>query len=132
MDRIRKQSSLALEIGARLRSVREQNGWQQKEFAERIGLLGPQLSRYEAGSDLPNIYTLAAICELLEVSLDEMVCGKKSGERVRVVDLELRDRLKSLEEVDQNYRKTVISVIDGILAQARHESEDEGKRKPGR
>src|SRR5207248_5433739 len=60
MSRNRGKSATASEIGALIRAVREQNGCQQKELAERIGIPASQLSRYEAGTDQPKIQILVA------------------------------------------------------------------------
>jgi transcriptional regulator with XRE-family HTH domain len=132
MSRTKSKSVTAAEIGARLRAVREQNGWQQKELAERIGIPPSQLSRYEAGTDLPKIHTLVAIGEIFQVALGDLVSGRPAGDVVRVTDLDLRDRLETLEELDRRYRESAIDMLDSIIARARQESQAGGRRSGGR
>ena len=69
-----------------MRAVREQNGWQQKELAERIGVPGSQLSRYEAGADQPKIQILVAISEVFQVKLAELVGGGSPDDVIPIRD----------------------------------------------
>lgn len=132
MSRNRGKSATASEIGARLRAVREQNRWQQKELAERIGVPGSQLSRYEAGLDLPKIHVLVAISNIFRVTVDELVCGRSPGDVIRIHDPDLRDRVQSLEELDPHYRESAIDMLDSIIARARLESQGGGRGSGGR
>jgi transcriptional regulator with XRE-family HTH domain len=115
-----------------MRAVREQNGWQQKELAERIGVPASQLSRYEAGADQPKIQILVAISEIFQVALAELVGGRSPEDMIRVIDLELRDRLESLEKLDRHYRESAIDMLDSVIARARLESQAGGRRSGGR
>jgi transcriptional regulator with XRE-family HTH domain len=132
MSRHRGKSATASEIGALIRAVREQNGCQQKELAERIGVPASQLSRYEAGVDQPKIQILVAISEVFQVKLAELVGGRSPDDVIPIRDLDLRDRLKSLEELDRHYRESAIDMLDSIIARARLEAQAGGRGSGGR
>lgn len=117
---VEKRSPLAAEIGARLRSIRQQNGWTQAALAERIGVLRPQLSRYEAGLDLPNVETILLIRDTLEVSIDELLRGPHAPIEP-IIDVELRECLRIAERLPPAHRSTMIEMLHAIFAKAESE-----------
>lgn len=57
----------------RLRSLREQRGWSQRELARLCGFGEGQVRKYELESNDPSSTHLKRMAELLEVSLDFLV-----------------------------------------------------------
>ena len=125
MVRIRKQSLLAAEVGARIRALRERNGWQQKDLAERIGVQRPQLSRYEAGLEVPHPEKLITICSVFEVTTDEILRGRRPPDAI-IADVELRERVRRIETLSRFYRNSAIEMLDAIIARAIQEGEAKG------
>jgi len=115
-----KQSPLAAEIGARLRRIRQQNGWTQTALAERIGMKRPQLYRYEAGLDLPNVETIVLICDTLEVKVDDLLRGPQVPADP-IMDVELRECLRIAERLPSAHRATMIDMLHAIFAKAESE-----------
>ena len=58
----------------RLKKMREEAGYTQKEFAEKIGVHFTTLQRYETGDSIPRFKPTLAIVTVLDVSCDYM-CG---------------------------------------------------------
>jgi len=61
------------EIGSRIKMFREQRGFSQKDFAAHIGAKNTTVSNWEKGYTRPDVDTLAKICEVLDVSADDML-----------------------------------------------------------
>ncbi|MBS5726014.1 MAG: helix-turn-helix transcriptional regulator [Clostridiales bacterium] len=61
------------EIGARLRYFREQRGLSQKNFAAQIGVSNSRVSNWEKGINRPDADRLAIICQVLQISADELL-----------------------------------------------------------
>lgn len=61
------------EIGVKLRYFRELRGLSQKEFATQIGVSNSRVSNWEQGLNRPDADILAAICQTLQVSADELL-----------------------------------------------------------
>lgn len=61
----------------RLRSARERRRISQKVLSERCGLSGKMVGLYERGERMPNIRTVKALCEELDVSADWLLGIKK-------------------------------------------------------
>src|ERR1700724_2638076 len=57
-------------IGARLRELREERGWTQRELDSRLGILQSKLSKYESGTHQPSLRTLVRMANLFGVSTD--------------------------------------------------------------
>lgn len=56
-----------------VKQVREAKGIQQKDLAERVGMIPHQLSRYENGHELPNITNLCRLAAALEVTINDLI-----------------------------------------------------------
>ena len=61
---------MAINIGAKIRSLRQQNGLTQKELAARIGLTEASMSRYISGDRDPKPDVLANIATALQTTSD--------------------------------------------------------------
>lgn len=66
-----------MEFHNRLYNLRKQKGLSQEELANRLNVSRQTISKWEIGDSTPDMEKLAAISELFEVSLDELVLGKE-------------------------------------------------------
>lgn len=60
---------LAFELGAEVRTLREQRGWTQTELAERAGMTQSAMARFEAGGTVPTLPVLERVAAALEMRL---------------------------------------------------------------
>lgn len=68
-----------LYLGEKIKQTREAKGIKQGVFAEKLGLSQAAVSQFESGARQPTPKTLADICDVLEISREELV-GKKDQE----------------------------------------------------
>ena len=61
------------EIQARLREAIETSGYTQKEIARRLGINPSTVSKYMRLNKYPSLDTFAQLCEVLDVSVDEIL-----------------------------------------------------------
>lgn len=59
----------AVELGARLKAVRELNGLSQRELARRAGVTNSNISLIEQGQVSPSITSLARLLDVIPISL---------------------------------------------------------------
>lgn len=64
-----------MEIGKRLRKLREAKGLSQGDIQERSGLARSFVSRFECGHEIPSLKTLERYALALEVPLYELFYG---------------------------------------------------------
>ena len=57
-------------IGKRIRTCREQKGWTQQAFAEKVGISIAYTGMIERGEKIPKLETFIRIANVLEVSAD--------------------------------------------------------------
>ena len=68
-----------LKIGRFLRALRKETALTQEQLAERLGVTSRSVSRWETGSNLPDLDLLIELADLYGVELREIL----DGERVR-------------------------------------------------
>lgn len=62
-----------IELGLKVRELREEKGLSQTELAYKIGKDQPSINRLEKGKVNPSIIYLLEICEGLDISVVELV-----------------------------------------------------------
>ena len=65
------------DIQNRLREEIKRSGLSQKEIAEKLGVNASTVSKYMRLDKFPSIETFANLCEILDVSSDEILGLKK-------------------------------------------------------
>ena len=60
-------------VGKRIRKFRENKGWTQEQFAEKIGLSVTYTGMIERGEKTPKLETFIQIANVLEVSADQLL-----------------------------------------------------------
>jgi tetratricopeptide (TPR) repeat protein/transcriptional regulator with XRE-family HTH domain len=59
-------------LHSRLRDARQEQGWSQKQLADRIGTTHVNISRWEHGSHFPTPYFRQLLCEVFDKTLAEL------------------------------------------------------------
>ena len=67
-------------LGERICQYRVQRRLSQQEVAEKLEVSRQSVSKWETDGAVPELDKLVKLCELFEVSLDELVRGEKSQE----------------------------------------------------
>ena len=75
-------------FGQRLSRLRKQSGFTQEELAEKFGISGQAVSKWENDASMPDISILPDLSDVLRVSLNELL-GKEEN-RARLVPAEER------------------------------------------
>lgn len=64
-------------LGGRIAALRKARGMTQKELAESLHISDKSVSRWERGETAPDLSLLPALAEHLNVTLDELLSGRK-------------------------------------------------------
>lgn len=75
-------------IGAFLKQLRKERELTQEQFAEEVGVSGRTVSRWETGSNMPDISLLVQIADFYDVDVRELIEGERKSE---MMDEEVRD-----------------------------------------
>ena len=107
-------------FGLRLKELRKQKGWTQKELAKQIDVRFAQLNKYECGMHIPPIEKLIQVSDILGVTLDYLVTGNR--DQIQPLhNVRLIERLQELERFDSDDQETIIKMIDAMIVKRRVE-----------
>ena len=104
MDQIR--------IGAFLKALRKEKELTQEQLAERLRVSGRTVSRWETGSNMPDIGMLVELAEFYDVSIPEIINGERKSENM---DQKIKETAVAMAEYSQVAAKTDRRKIIGIL-----------------
>lgn len=105
-------------IGAFIAANRKQKGMTQVQLAEKLGVTGKTVSRWENGNYMPDLSLLIPLSQELEITLNELLSGEKiameqAGERAAET---LADTVRySGRQIKKNRRQTR-TVLAGFMA----------------
>ena len=79
-------------VGRRIVRERKRRGWSQGDLARRLGVKRERTGNWERGENAPRLEELALLAEVLRVSLDDLVLGKRRGRRLTEDELRRGER----------------------------------------
>ena len=82
-------------IGRFLKELRKEKDITQEQLAEKIKVSGRTVSRWETGSNMPDISLLAELADFYDVSIPEIIDGERKS-----------------EQMNEKLKETVIKVTD--------------------
>ncbi len=100
-------------IGALLRDLRKEKGITQEELAEKMMVSNRTVSRWETGSNLPDIEILIELSDYYNVDLREILDGEKKGENN--MDKDLKETVIKVADYKDEEKKKFIKFINVIL-----------------
>ena len=98
-----------ISIGNRVQKIRRNLGMTQEVLAEQINVTPTHISRIETGTSSPSLQTLVDICNVLGITIDELMQDSLSGRPN--VDRRLEDLLSDCSKAELNFLANVIPVL---------------------
>lgn len=107
-------------FGLRLKELRKQKGWTQKELANQVDIRFAQLNKYECGMHIPPIKKQVQLSDLLGVTVDCLITGNR--DQIQPLhNMRLIERLQELESFDSDDQETITKMIDAMIVKRRVE-----------
>ncbi len=97
-------------IGKFIAKERKAKGFTQRQLAERLNISDKTISKWECGKGLPEVMFMLPLCEILEISVNELL----SGERVSEEDYQKKaeeNMMNLVREKEESRKKIILSVI---------------------
>jgi len=110
-----QDDTLRRALGKRIKQLRKDKGWTQKELANRIGASYAQLNKYEAGQNTPPLDRLILLAEALDTSVDHLLTGDPGG-NIPIYNTRLIQRMQVIEGFAPEEKETVIELLDAMIA----------------
>lgn len=116
-----QDSTFRKAFGSRVKELRKQFHWTQKELANKVEISFQLLNKYESGQHIPPADTLIKLSEALKTTIDYLLTGNPVKDSPLANSI-LFKRFKALEAFCEEDKTTVINVIDAIIAKRQVES----------
>ena len=103
-----------VKIGQFIKTIRKEKNYTQREVAEKLVISEKTVSKWETGNGLPEVSLMLPLCELLEISVNELLSGERLDEK-RYFEKAERNIMSLMEEKTQAKKKLIIAVIIGAI-----------------
>ena len=90
-----------IKIGAFLKTLRKEKNLTQEQAAEQLGVSNRTVSRWETGTNMPDISLLQVIAELYGVSIPELIEGERKSEEMNEETKEVAIRMSDYAETEK-------------------------------
>ena len=101
-----------IKIGAFLKALRRGKALTQEQLAEQLGVSGRTVSRWETGSNMPDLGMLVELAEFYGVSIPEIIKGERKSENM---DQKIKETAVAMAEYSQVTTKIGTRRVIGIL-----------------
>jgi transcriptional regulator with XRE-family HTH domain len=119
MSRPPKDTKLSkADIGARVRSLRDERGLTQAKLAAALGLTQSNVSAMERGDRGLTIHQAVKLAKILHVTVDELLTGARPEQPAngrRRYDSRLLRRLEKIEMLPKRDRQALLKNLDMFL-----------------
>ena len=95
-------------IGEFLKRLRREKGLTQEQLAEKFYVSSRTVSRWETGSNMPDVGTLIELADFYDVDIREIIDGERKSE---MMDKETKDTLKKVAAYATEQEKGVQSRV---------------------
>ena len=108
-------------IGSFLRELRKERGITQEDLAEKLNVSSRTISRWETGSNMPDISLLIEIADFFDVSIPEIINGERKSEKMNEEVKEVAEKLSDYADAEKvniinEIRKLSIGGVIALIA----------------
>ena len=103
-----------VKIGQFIKAIRKEKNYTQREVAERLGVSEKTVSKWETGNGLPEVSLMLPLCELLEISVNELLSGERLDEK-RYFEKAEQNIMTLMEEKAEAKKKLIVAVITAVI-----------------
>ncbi|MBR3845867.1 MAG: helix-turn-helix transcriptional regulator [Clostridia bacterium] len=109
-----------VKFGSFLKKLRKEHGLTQEELAEKLGVTNRTVSRWETGTNIPDVDVLIYLSELYQVDLKELLDGEKKEIEHKTEDTQIVRQVVEYEEKKEEYsmRGIFLTVVMGVSSVA--------------
>ena len=105
-----------IKIGKFIAEKRKEQGLTQMRLAEKLGITDRAVSKWETGKSLPDASIMLELCELLKISVNDLLCGEvvsmeKYNEQT---EKNLIEMVRQKEQADK--KMLTFEIVLGVLS----------------
>ena len=103
-----------VKIGQFIKICRKEKNLTQREVAEKLNISEKTVSKWETGNGLPEVGLMLPLCEILGISVNELLSGERLDEKKYFEKAE-QNIMSLIEEKKEAKRKIIIAVIIAVI-----------------
>ena len=103
-----------IKIGRFIAKMRKEKPYTQRQLADMLGISDKTVSKWETGNGLPDVSLMMPLCDLLQISVNELLSGerltdseyqKKAEENMMNLIMEREESKKKIFKLEQKNQK---------------------------
>lgn len=102
-------------IGLFIQTLRKDHGLTQKQLSQMLGVSDKTISKWETGRGLPDALYLSRLCQILEISVSELLSGEKLSSEIYSERTEKTIVTLLKEKETMNRSRWIQMIVSGIL-----------------
>ncbi len=100
-----------VKIGNMLKELRKEKGLTQEQLAEHFGVSNRTVSRWETGSNMPDLSLLVELSDFYDTDIREIINGERKSEKMNE---ELKDTLQKAAEYAEGEKELLFGRVRNI------------------
>ena len=103
-------------IGKFIAVLRKEKGYTQSQLAEKFNITDRAVSKWETGKCMPDTSIMAELCDILGISINELLCGERlDTDKYKAM---AEENLLQLQKQEESSNKKLLSleVVIGVIA----------------
>ena len=103
--------------GKFIAEMRKEKGLTQRELAEKLSISDRTVSKWECGNGFPEISLMLPLCEVLDISVNELLSGKRlhSEEYQKHAEVNIMSLMQERKEAKRNLGLSIFIVLVTFL-----------------
>lgn len=101
-------------IGRFIAEERKRKGYTQKQLSERLGISDKTVSKWERGNGFPEVSLLLPLCNELDITVNELLCGERIPEKDYHKKAEV-NMVNLVKEAQESKKKIILSAMVAML-----------------
>ena len=103
-----------IKSGKLIACLRKEKGLTQLALADRLNISDKTVSKWERGAGLPDVSLMLPLCEILEISVNELLAGEKmtDADYKRKAEVTI---MNLMQENKENKKRFFQSIVCGII-----------------
>lgn len=109
-----------MDLAKNLKTLREEKGLLQKEVANAVDVHPSNYSKMEKGERDISIEVADKLAKFYGISIDELIhMNGKIPQEVTIIDKSVNERLKLIEQLEEEDKNAVYRIIDTMLTKSK-------------
>ena len=103
-------------MGSFIASCRKQQNMTQQQLAEKLAVTNQAVSKWETGKGAPDSAIMLQLCQALQISVTDLLCGEKVTVENQNKELE-RQLLELVKQKEQSDKRLLqLEIVVGVLS----------------